>query len=500
MVHPRSSNAWQGNGKGNPNGSRLNGNAPWRETRSTPAADGSYTVSYKMKPSGPTLVVTYKPLGGNQWKATVTQHPGNPYRIDVIVVGDGQRFTRVAQGFSVDYDASAGSVDYGFNSLASGLDDTRAGKIIAMDFNKAVFDFDGYQTAALPDDYLPSRVLSRRHLKKINALLSDGSVQSFRPDELPPANDIYAIAKDRGPNPGIAEPDTDTTGSAGSTGSGNGNGNGTGNGNGNGTGNGNGNGTGNEWQWNRQWNRQRNRNGPATGMERQGQVARPRSSLAPLKASGSRPGPLFCDCAYVLRSPQRVSPSHPILAPTPASGVRSLASRLSPVRVSASLQGVVMSLRHIPGPAVGTHRDRRVPRQGHSRGHVGLSLHRTHPADRLGVGLGRRDSIRASPMRPTSAPRPPMAGATIATVDSPAPDVSQSGDDKLDLSLGMSLPHDIKANAAAKGARQYSVVTGGNLIRRAPLDPYPSTHSRSWRRSTIQLEAGHRAGAALLHL
>jgi len=67
---------------------------------------------------------------------------------------------------------------------------------------------------------------------------------------------------------------------------------------------------------------------------------------------------------------------------------------------------------------------------------------------------------------------PAMAGATIATVDSPAPDVSQSGDDKLDLSLGMSLPHDIKANAAAKGARQYSVVTGGNLIRRAPLDPY----------------------------
>ena len=229
---------WRGNGSGNPNGSRLNGDAVWRETRSTPAANGSYTSTFRTKPNGPTLVITYEPLGGDKWRASVTKHPGAPYRIDAIVTGDGQRFTRVAQGFTVEYDATLGGLDYGFNALASNSDDYRSGKIVAMDFNKAVFDFDGWQTAAEPDDYLPATVLSRRHLKKINALLSDGSVQSLRPDELAPANEIYAIAK-RGPNPGTAE----LTGGSGSGGNGGNGGNGGGNG-GNGGGNG-GNGGGN---------------------------------------------------------------------------------------------------------------------------------------------------------------------------------------------------------------------------------------------------------------
>jgi prepilin-type N-terminal cleavage/methylation domain-containing protein len=197
--------AWRGNGRGNPNGSRLNGEASWRETRSNTAADGSYTSSFKMKPSGPSLVITFKPLGGDTWRATLSQHPGPPYRIDAIILSDGRRFTHLSQGFVVEYDAATGGTHYGFNSLASSLDDQRNGKVVAMDFERSVFDFDGYQTAAAPDDYLPATALSRRHLKKINALLSDGSVQALRADELAPANEIYAIAK-RGPNPGTAEP------------------------------------------------------------------------------------------------------------------------------------------------------------------------------------------------------------------------------------------------------------------------------------------------------
>ena len=196
---------WRGNGTGNPNGSRLTPATAWRETRSSPAADGSYIASYKMQPQGPSLVITYKPLGAEMWRASVTTHPGAPYRIDALIVSDGRRFVRVAQGFTVDYNPAAGGVDYAFNALASGLLDYRSGKVIAMDFNKPVFDFDGWQTASVPDDYLPAELLSRRHLKKINALLSDGSVQSYGTGEMLPSNDIYAITK-RGPNPGGADP------------------------------------------------------------------------------------------------------------------------------------------------------------------------------------------------------------------------------------------------------------------------------------------------------
>jgi prepilin-type N-terminal cleavage/methylation domain-containing protein len=197
--------AWRGNGAGNPNGSRLNGEAPWRETRSNPAADGSYIASYRMLPQGPSLVITYKPLGGEMWRASVTTHPGAAYRIDALIVSDGRRFVRVAQGFTVDYNPAAGGIDYAFNALGSGLLDYRSGKVVAMDFNKSVFDFDGWQTTSVLDDYLPAELLSRRHLKKINALLSDGSVQSYGIDEMLPSNEIYAITK-RGPNPGGIDP------------------------------------------------------------------------------------------------------------------------------------------------------------------------------------------------------------------------------------------------------------------------------------------------------
>ena len=232
---------WQGNGGGSPNGSRLNGDALWRESRTSPLADGSFTLSYQTKPNGPKLAVGYKPLGGDRWRASVVQHPGTPYRVDAVVTSDGRRFEAVKAGFTIDYDATAGAADYGFNYLASRLDGAKAGKVVVMDFNKPVFDFDGWHTATQPDDYLPATVLSQRHLKKINALLSDGSVQSFLPGEIAPANPIYAIASSRGPNPGSPEPTASTGNGAGGNGGNNGGGNTGGNGGGN---NGGGNGKG----------------------------------------------------------------------------------------------------------------------------------------------------------------------------------------------------------------------------------------------------------------
>ena len=231
---------WQGKGNGTPSGSRLNGDALWRETRGASASDGSYTLSYQAKPGGPKLVIGYSPAGGDTWRATVTQHPGGAYRVDAIITADGRRFDHVKQGFTVDYNATAGGVDYGFNYLASRLGDAKSGKVVVMDFNKAVFDFDGWQTASQPDDYLPAAVLARRHLKKINALMSDGSVQSYLSRELAPANTIYAIAHERGPYPGAPEPTAaaDGSGSAGGGGNTGGGSNGGGNGGGNGTGNG----------------------------------------------------------------------------------------------------------------------------------------------------------------------------------------------------------------------------------------------------------------------
>ncbi|HEV2294063.1 MAG TPA: type II secretion system protein [Tepidisphaeraceae bacterium] len=202
---------WQGNGAGNPNGSRNTGNTTWRETRSATAADGSYTLSYQTKPNGPRLVVAYRPIGGDLWSAAVTRHPGAGCRIDAIITSDGRRFTNVKQGFTVEYTAMDGGLDYAFNSMAGGLADTKSGKVVVMDFhNKSVFDFNGWQTPSEPDDYLPAAPLAKRHLKKINALLSDGAVKSFEIDELAPSSTLYAIASSRGPNPGSPAPTSAT--------------------------------------------------------------------------------------------------------------------------------------------------------------------------------------------------------------------------------------------------------------------------------------------------
>ena len=76
------------------------------------------------------------------------------------------------------------------------------------------------------------------------------------------------------------------------------------------------------------------------------------------------------------------------------------------------------------------------------------------------------------PDAPVLRATPSMAQATIMTVAHSAPDVSTDYSDKLDLSLGISLPDGIKAQLTAQGATQYSVVADGNTIVSVPIDSY----------------------------
>ena len=76
------------------------------------------------------------------------------------------------------------------------------------------------------------------------------------------------------------------------------------------------------------------------------------------------------------------------------------------------------------------------------------------------------------PDAPVLRATPSMAQATIMNVSHDAPAVSTNYSEKLDLSLGISLPDGIKAQLTAQGAAQYSVVADGNTIVSVPIDSY----------------------------
>ena len=76
------------------------------------------------------------------------------------------------------------------------------------------------------------------------------------------------------------------------------------------------------------------------------------------------------------------------------------------------------------------------------------------------------------PNAPVLRSMPSMVPVPITNIEHVAPSVSQSHDEKLDLSLGVSIPGKIKAALALQGARQYSVVAEGNVITSVPLDSY----------------------------
>lgn len=76
------------------------------------------------------------------------------------------------------------------------------------------------------------------------------------------------------------------------------------------------------------------------------------------------------------------------------------------------------------------------------------------------------------PNAPVLRSMPSMVPVSIVNIAHDAPSVSQSHDEKLDLSLGVSIPGKMKVDLTAQGARQYSVVAEGNVIVSVPLDSY----------------------------
>ena len=199
--------SWFGNTRGNPASSRLAGSAPWRPTRRN-ISDNVFELSYALRPNRPDEVLTirYERLGGGEmWRASVVREPAN-YRTDCFIVSTGMRHANITTGFTVDY-AFDHAVDYGFNVIGERLISPSNDKILVMDYNHTIIDFDGYPLSpANNDDVASTSIPVDRHRKTVNALMSDGSVRTFHPVDLQPSSELYTLAR-RGPRPGGALPD-----------------------------------------------------------------------------------------------------------------------------------------------------------------------------------------------------------------------------------------------------------------------------------------------------
>jgi len=67
---------------------------------------------------------------------------------------------------------------------------------------------------------------------------------------------------------------------------------------------------------------------------------------------------------------------------------------------------------------------------------------------------------------------PSAAKVASNEYESAAPDVERKHGDRLELALGLSLPLPVRASLTVQGAREYSVVARGNVIRRILIDEY----------------------------
>jgi prepilin-type processing-associated H-X9-DG protein len=152
--------------------------------------------------SDETLIVDFQ-LDNGIWKATVVSAPAG-YRVDCRTFADGKRYTSIKAGFTLSYGVNpeGRATDYGYNLMASRLRTFNSGRVLLMDYADPVIDFDGYPVPTNDDDDPAAFIPRDRHLGRVNVLLSDGSVQSFTPAELQPAEEIYLISARRGPNPG----------------------------------------------------------------------------------------------------------------------------------------------------------------------------------------------------------------------------------------------------------------------------------------------------------
>jgi prepilin-type processing-associated H-X9-DG protein len=77
-------------------------------------------------------------------------------------------------------------LDYGYNIMASDLGQPRQGRRLVMDYQKSIIDFDGFPLPDNNDDDADRWLPKYRHRKKINVLMSDGSVQAMALAELQP--------------------------------------------------------------------------------------------------------------------------------------------------------------------------------------------------------------------------------------------------------------------------------------------------------------------------
>jgi len=160
-----------------------------------PAANpnaNSYTLNllYQQGHAG-VCVVVFNRLYGNYWKAVPTRidaggNWGGP-PIDMTWGGSTWSDIQPGQTYYTSLGTNGGT-NYGYNLEMANAYAPRAGKVVAMDYNKMWIDYSGTTT----DDDASKYLVGRHYTKsKINVLFTDSSIQMLSLKDLDATTGIY---------------------------------------------------------------------------------------------------------------------------------------------------------------------------------------------------------------------------------------------------------------------------------------------------------------------
>lgn len=129
---------------------------------------------------------------GDLWKITITHvDPPKGYGGGPIDLAWGSTtWLDVQQGQTFYYTAGgATGTNYGYNLEMSDVKSPKAGKVVAMDYDKMWIDYDGLNS----DDDVTTKYLVGRHTDKryINVLFTDSSVRLMTVKDMKAATGIY---------------------------------------------------------------------------------------------------------------------------------------------------------------------------------------------------------------------------------------------------------------------------------------------------------------------
>lgn len=216
-----------------PNGARtIPLNHPWRVRQTMISAD-QYQLSITFKPDHGNhftndMVIDVDRLGGDQRRAKIAQLVGG-YRVDIKLWFNDQRLQSVGSGQTFQFVAPDGATSYGYNTQASNARYRLPDKVLAMDYQASLIDYDG-----VGGDDDAALCMAPRHHQEANVLFGDGSVRRVGLPDLDAVEQVYTIALNQNYTGGsiYAVDGAGTVGDGGNGGTGGDNGGGKGGGNG----------------------------------------------------------------------------------------------------------------------------------------------------------------------------------------------------------------------------------------------------------------------------